>query len=167
MFVVDTNVLLAAANEDDLAHSACRDLLERSRNQAGAWYATWGILYEFTRVATHPRVLPHPWSFGGAWRFVEALLACPGFGILVETPRHHAVAAEVIDEVPLLAGNIIHDAHTAILMREHGIRRVYTRDTDFFRFPFLEPVDPLRPLTAPGTAEPVSRYRTAKGRRRR
>jgi len=27
-------------------------------------------------------------------------------------------------------------------MREHGIRRIYTRDTDFHRFPFLEPIDP-------------------------
>jgi predicted nucleic acid-binding protein len=27
-------------------------------------------------------------------------------------------------------------------MREHGIKRIYTRDTDFHRFPFLEPVDP-------------------------
>jgi predicted nucleic acid-binding protein len=27
-------------------------------------------------------------------------------------------------------------------MREHGIAKIYTRDTDFHRFPFLEPVDP-------------------------
>lgn len=37
----------------------------------------------------------------------------------------------------------MHDAHTAILMREHGIRRIYTRDTAFHRFPFLEPIDPV------------------------
>jgi predicted nucleic acid-binding protein len=35
------------------------------------------------------------------------------------------------------------DARTAILMREHGIRRICTRDTDFHRFPFLEVIDPL------------------------
>jgi predicted nucleic acid-binding protein len=28
-------------------------------------------------------------------------------------------------------------------MREHGVRRIYTRDADFHRFPFLEVVDPL------------------------
>jgi len=27
-------------------------------------------------------------------------------------------------------------------MREHGIKRIYARDTDFHRFPFLEPIDP-------------------------
>ena len=28
-------------------------------------------------------------------------------------------------------------------MREHGLSRICTRDTDFRRFPFLEVVDPL------------------------
>jgi predicted nucleic acid-binding protein len=51
--------------------------------------------------------------------------------------------AEVADEVPQLGGNLMHDAATAVLMREHGIRRICTRDTDFHRFTFLEPVDPL------------------------
>ena len=30
------------------------------------------------------------------------------------------------------------------LMREYGIDRIVTRDTDFHRFDFLEVVDPLR-----------------------
>jgi predicted nucleic acid-binding protein len=46
-------------------------------------------------------------------------------------------------QVPHLEGNLMPDAHTAVLMREHGIRRIYTRDTDFHRFPFVEPVDPM------------------------
>jgi predicted nucleic acid-binding protein len=33
---------------------------------------------------------------------------------------------------------------TAILMREHGISTIYTRDADFRRFPFLQVVDPVR-----------------------
>lgn len=45
--------------------------------------------------------------------------------------------------MPLLSGNLFHDAHTATLMLEHGIRRIVTRDMDFHRFPFLEVVDPL------------------------
>ena len=45
--------------------------------------------------------------------------------------------------MPGLRGNTFHDAETAVLMREHGVRRIYTRDTDFHRFPFLEPIDPL------------------------
>lgn len=32
---------------------------------------------------------------------------------------------------------------TAVLMLEHGVRRIVTRDTDFHRFPFVAPVDPM------------------------
>jgi toxin-antitoxin system PIN domain toxin len=144
MFVVDTNVLIYAADQDAGAHARCRDLLNEWRTAAPAWYVTWPILYEFLRVVTHPRVFRAPWSLIGAWRFVEALLSSPGLGLLVQTDRHAEVAAEVVHLLPELNGSLLHDAHTAVLMREHGIRRIVTRDTDFHRFPFLEPVDPLR-----------------------
>ena len=47
------------------------------------------------------------------------------------------------DELPDLRGNLLHDAHTAILMREHGVRTIYTLDADFRRFTFLDVVDPF------------------------
>lgn len=144
MFVVDTNVLVYAADEDSPAHVVCRSALEEWRRQRSAWYTTWGIVYEFLRVATHPRVLRTPWSANKAWGFVDAVLASPALGILVETERHASVADQVVQEVPHLTGNLIHDAHTAVLMREHGIRRIYTRDTDFHRFSFLEVIDPTQ-----------------------
>ncbi len=143
MFVVDTNVLVYADDADSPFHAACRDWLERQRGRADAWYTTWAILYEFLRVTTHPRVMRRPWSAPAAWDFLAALLASPGLAVLVPTQRHAEIAAQVIAELPHLAGNLFHDAHTAVLMREHGIRRIVTRDTDFHRFPFLEPVDPI------------------------
>lgn len=63
--------------------------------------------------------------------------------MLVETDRHRHVASEVFAEVPGISGNLIFDAHTAILMREHGVKTIYTRDTDFNRFPFLDVIDPI------------------------
>jgi hypothetical protein len=145
VFVVDTNVLVYAADADSPQHTRCRALLERWRLQAAAWYMTWGIIYEFLRITTHPRVFRSPWSAGKAWAFVEAVLDAPALALLIPTERHSRVAAEVIAEVPHLAGNLMHDVTTAVLMREHGIRRIYTRDTDFHRFPFLEPLDPATP----------------------
>ena len=143
MFVVDTNVLVYAADEDSPHHAACFKLLNLWRRQAGAWYLTWGIAYEFLRITTHPRVMRKPWDALHAWKFITVLLASPGLGMLVPTDRHASVAAQVFAETPRIAGNLMHDAHTAILMQEHGVRRIYTRDTDFHRFPFLEPLDPL------------------------
>jgi uncharacterized protein len=77
---------------------------------------------------------------GAGWN----LSAEPSLGILVATQRHADVAGEVILELPELAGNLLHDAHTAILMRERRIARICTRDADFNRFSFLEVIDPLR-----------------------
>lgn len=143
MFVVDTNVLVYAAEKNFAEHKQCRKHLESWRAQADAWYTTWGILYEFLRVVTHPKVFLKPWTVAQAWGFAEALLSSPGLSVLVETSRHNDVARKTFTEVPLLQGNLIHDAHTAVLMREHGIHQIYTRDTDFHRFPFLKVIDPL------------------------
>ena len=143
MFVVDTNILVHAANEDSPFHRRCADLVAEWRGSPGAWFLTWGIVYEFLRVVTHPRVLQEPWGSSEAWGFIEGLLASPGLIVLTETTRHAAVVREVVEEVPALTGNLLHDAHIAILMREHGVRRIYTRDTDFHRFRFVEPLDPM------------------------
>jgi toxin-antitoxin system PIN domain toxin len=143
VFLVDTNIFVYAADEDSPFHTRCLEQLEGWRHQASAWYVTWGVFYEFLRVVTHQRVFRVPWSAAQAWSFVEAIIASPGLGILTATERHASVAAEVIHELPHLSGNLMHDAQTAILMREHGIKTIYTRDTDFHRFLFLEPVDPI------------------------
>jgi toxin-antitoxin system PIN domain toxin len=144
VLAVDTNVLVYAADADSPFHRPCRDWLERQRSRPDAWYTSWPILYEFLRVTTHPRVMRRPWRAAAAWKFVTALLASPGLAVLIPTQRHADVATEVLMELPHLAGNLVHDAHTAILMREHGVRRICTRDTDFNQFPFLEVIDPIR-----------------------
>jgi uncharacterized protein len=152
VFVVDTNLLVYGADQDAPDHEACRALLEEWRAQAAPWYITWGIVYEFLRVVTHPRVLTRPFSSAEAWLFLDALFASPSLRVLTETDRHRHVAAEVFADVSDLNGNLVFDAHTAILMRENGVKTIYTKDADFNRFPFLDTVDPvtdLRRTTAP------------------
>jgi toxin-antitoxin system PIN domain toxin len=149
VFVIDTNVLVYAADAAAPEHERCRSLLERWRGQHGAWYLTWNVCYEFLRVVTHPRVFRRPWPVSAANDFLAVLQASPSLVMLLPTDRHQQVLREVIAELPHLSGNVVHDAHTAVLMREHGLRRIYTRDTDFHRFPFLEPVDPLTESLSP------------------
>ena len=80
---------------------------------------------------------------GQAWTFVDGILRSPGLTVLQETERHVEIAREVLAGSPPIAGNLVFDAHTAILMREHGITRIFTRDTAFHVFPFLAIIDPL------------------------
>lgn len=164
MFLVDTNVIVYAADEESPFHAPCHEALERWKRDEPAWFLTWSVAYEFLRVVTHPKVLRRPQRVEKAWSIVDALLASPGLTILTETDRHAAVAAEVLRALPDVSGNFVHDAHIAVLMREHGIRRIYTRDAGFKRFPFLEVVDPVAEAAA-GVHERPARYR-ARSRRR-
>ena len=143
MFVVDTNVLLDAADESSEFHTPCRSFLEGLRSGPIPWFLTWGIAYEFLRVATHPRVYLYPWSASEAHAFLEALLCSASARLLTPTPRHAEVLAASLADVPEARGNLLHDLHTAVLMREHGVSRIVTRDRDFHRFAFLDVVDPL------------------------
>ena len=142
IFVVDTNILIYAADADAPEHEVCREHVETWRRRIAPWHVTWGIVYEFIRVVTHPNVFRSPWTSQEAWSFLSAILVSPGLTALIETDHHHQVSVAVFNEVSHLSGNLVFDAHTAILMREHGIRTIYTRDTDFNRFPFVDVIDP-------------------------
>lgn len=146
MFVIDTNVLVYAANENANEHKACRHLVEKSRASNLPWYATWPVIYEFLRVITHLRVLKNPWSITEAWKYIEALLASPGLTMLQQTARHQQIAGDIMKRYATLSGNIVHDLHTAILMKEHGIKNIYTFDQDFNRFEFVEVLEPTNVL---------------------
>ena len=144
MFVVDTNILVDAADRRAAKHVTCRRLLEEWRSEPSVWYLTWGIVYEFLRVVTHRRIFYHPWNITDAWNFVQALMASPSLQVMTETDRHAEIAQEVIAELPHARGNLVHAMNTAILMKEHGVAQIYTRDTDFHRFPFVKVIDPLQ-----------------------
>lgn len=147
MWVVDTNILLYAADRSSPFHEVCRSRLERWRAGPAPMFLTWGICYEFLRVATHPKVFPQPWSMPDALGFVGALQRSRGVQMLTPTDRHAAVLAQTVAEMSALQGNDAHDLHTAVLMREHGISRICTRDAGFRRFAFLTPFDPMMEVT--------------------
>jgi predicted nucleic acid-binding protein len=94
VFVVDTNVLVYAADVRAVEHQRCRTLLEGWRHQNGAWYLTWGICYEFLRVVTHPRVLRQPWTVAEAWHFLAAVRAAPGLSMSLIPAKRVARTAQ-------------------------------------------------------------------------
>ena len=144
MLVFDTNVLVYAIDEDSPFHEPCRARIVQAREGPSPAFVTWSICYEFLRVTTHPRASLSPLTPKEAWGFLETLLASPTFDLLVATQRHAAVLTRTLTEMPDIRGNMFHDLHIAVLMREHGVSRICTRDTDFHRFPFLTVVDPLQ-----------------------
>lgn len=143
MFVVDTNIFIYAADQDAPEHLPCQKFLSSCLREDTPWYLAWGIVYEFLRVVTHPRVFADPMTTDQAWDYMRIFLDAPATDLLKESDQHATVARDIFVNVPLLTGNRVFDARTAALMRENGIRKIYTRDRDFHRFPFLEVIDPL------------------------
>lgn len=82
--------------------------------------------------------------------------------MLTETERHLHVAQEAFAEMPRLAGNVLSDVHTALLMRENGVRAIYTNDGDCNRFPSSTRQTGERPPVA-GLFSCLSNFRSAGG----
>ena len=143
MFVVDTNLLLYARDENSAFHERMRTSLAEWGAGRETWFVTWSVVNEFLRVATHRSVFAHPLTFAEAWDFIESLRTSASFGFLVETDRHAEVVRELTREYPRISGNRMHDLHIAALMREHGVVEIRTADVGFHQFKFLRVLNPL------------------------
>jgi predicted nucleic acid-binding protein len=73
VFVVDTNLLVYAANEDFPRQRELRKLLAEWSSSPETWYVTWSIVYEVLSVSTHRSAFAHPLSFSQAWHFIDLL----------------------------------------------------------------------------------------------
>jgi len=52
VFVVDTNLLVYAADEDFAGQGQMRQVLRQWGLSSETWYVTWSIVYEFLSVST-------------------------------------------------------------------------------------------------------------------
>jgi uncharacterized protein len=148
-FLIDTNILLHAANSGSPFHRAAREFLQSHLRDRTPWCCTWPIVYEFLRVSTHRRVFPKPLKPDQALDFISAFVDLEEVAMLTPTDRHFAVLKSVVAEVSAASGNLFHDIHTATLMREHGVPEIATADADFLRFGFLRVFNPLKPAELP------------------
>jgi toxin-antitoxin system PIN domain toxin len=142
--VIDTNLMLYGANSDAPEHVRAREFLAGIGASSDSWYVTDGILYEFLRVATHARVFPRPLTWREALEFLQPFVDADNVAILRGDDAHWSVLATILGELTHPSGNLFFDVRTAVLMREHGVRRIYTTDTDFLQFAGIEVVNPLR-----------------------
>jgi len=142
--VIDTNILLYAANSADPQHDRCRSFLEETVASGDICFLSENVVYEFLRVATHPRVFPNPLEASDALKFVSAMLAVANFRTLSAGDNHWQILRALVMELGEPSGNFFFDVHTVALMREHGIRRIATADADFVKFRDLEIINPVR-----------------------
>jgi toxin-antitoxin system PIN domain toxin len=143
-FSVDVNVLLYASDTTSAhAHRARAFLVERAAGP-DIFYLAWPTVMGYLRIATHPRIFRAPLSPDEAVRNVQQLLDLPHVRTLGEDEGFWEIYRDIAGLFPV-RGNSVPDAHLATLLRQHGVRLLYTNDVDFKRFPFLSVVNPFEP----------------------
>lgn len=141
-YSIDANILLYAANRDAAEHKAAMRFLEACAKEQDLLCMTWPAIMAFQRIATHPAVFANPLTPAQAWHNITALLALPRSRVLSETESFVDDYASVTEGLGI-RGNLVPDAHIATILRQHGVNRIYTADSDFRKFAFLEVLNPL------------------------
>ena len=139
---IDVNVLLYASDQTSPHHRAAPEFLARRTADPEPFCLTWPVVMAYLRISTHPRIFRNPLSPDQALGNIEALLACPQVRVLTEENGFLDVYREATQHLKV-RGNLVPDAHLAALLRQHDVRRLYTRDADFKKFPFLQTHDPF------------------------
>ena len=141
-YSVDVNVLLYASDTSSPKHAEAIRFLKQRASDPDLSCIAWSTLIAFLRIATHPGIFAQPLSPDDALRNVESLLSLPRVRLLSEGEGFLEVYREVTARFPV-RGNLVPDAQLAALLRQHGVRRLYTVDRDFRKFDFLEVADPF------------------------
>lgn len=138
---LDSNILIYATNRAEPVHARARELLDSLAAGPDLVYLFWPVALSYLRIVTHPAILPYPLSPPEAMSNVESLLSRPHVRSASEVEGFWKVFRATAGDQA--RGNEVPDAHLATLMRQHGVRLIYTRDRGFRRFPDIEAVDPF------------------------
>ena len=141
-FGIDVNILLYASDSNSEQHGKAQEFLSHCATGHEVFCLAWVTLMSYMRMATHSAIFSRPLSHDEAARNVEALMATPHCSVIGEEDGFWDVYREVTGAVPS-RGNLVPDAHLAALLRQHGVKTIYTHDKDFRKFDFLRVRDPL------------------------
>ncbi|HVT44363.1 MAG TPA: TA system VapC family ribonuclease toxin, partial [Thermoanaerobaculia bacterium] len=143
-YSIDVNILLYASDRSSELHSAAIGFLAARQEDPDILYLPWVVAMAYLRIATHSSIFASPLRPEDAIANLENLLNQPRTRPLSETDGflrdYKAMTGELV-----VRGNLVPDAHLATILRQHGVRTLYTHDADFARFEFLDVRFPLRP----------------------
>ena len=141
-FALDVNLLLYASDASSPFHQPARTFLDRLAEGPEIAYLFWPVISGYLRIATHPAVFATPLSPEEAMANMDELLSLPHVQAPGEGERFWPRFREVSKEAGA-RGNLVPDAHVVALMRENGVRTIWTHDRDYRRFDRVEVRDPF------------------------
>jgi len=141
-YSVDVNVLLYASDQAGPRYDEAIQFLLDRVSDPELFCICWTTLMSYIRISTHPSIFSHPLSPEEAFENIEGLLKQPRVRVLSEDDGFLAIYRKVSGNFPV-RGNLVPDAHIAALLLQHGVRKIYTADSDFNKFEFLEVENPF------------------------
>jgi uncharacterized protein len=139
---IDTNVLVYACDTGSSHHRKANALVTGLATGTDLVTLFWPTLMGYLRIATNPRILDRPLTPADAMENIGQLLARPHVRSRGESDRFWSMYREVARPV-VPRGNLVPDAHLVALMREHGVREIWTHDRDFRLFDGIVVRDPF------------------------
>lgn len=141
-YSVDANILLYASDGLSRHNARALDFLKESAGSSELLLLAYPTIMAFLRISTHPGVFSSPLTPADALRSIGELAALPQVRLIGEEPGFLEAYREVTESL-VVRGKGVPDAHLATILRQHGVRVLYTNDKDFLRFDFLTVRNPL------------------------
>lgn len=141
-YSVDVNLLIYASDQSSPFHARAAGFLTECASGSEPLHLAWSTLMGYLRIATNPRVLKSPLSLSEASANIEALLSLPHVRLLSERMDFFQVF-QMATRGLNIRGKLVPDAHLAALLLQNGVTVLYSNDSDFSLFPFLEVRNPL------------------------
>jgi predicted nucleic acid-binding protein len=137
MTALDTNILIGIMVASSSFHEEAMKGIE---NLSDDLCTTPTNIGETLRILTHPKVFAAPLKIGKAISALSDLVDSCDIRILDEDTNWWRSLSEIEKQIPGLKGNEIFDARIAICLKQHNVRRIYTRDSDFKKYSFLQSI---------------------------
>lgn len=141
-YSIDVNLLLYASNDDSPLHGRAVGFLEECLVDSELMILSYQTLFAYLRISTHPGIFPQPLEPEEALSNLKHLTERPQVRLIAEGEDFIDVYSEVTGAFPV-RGNLVPDAHLASLLKSHGVKTIYTNDSDFLKFPFLSVKNPF------------------------
>ena len=141
-FAVDVNILLYATFPETPFNERARAFMDACIQDGVLFYLAWPTVMGYLRISTSAAAFKQPLTPAEAMTNIESLMRLPHVRFLSETDDFWGVYRGLASETTI-RGKLVPDAHLVAILRQHGIRTLYTHDRDFRKFASLEVRDPL------------------------
>ncbi|MBK7963544.1 MAG: PIN domain-containing protein [Bdellovibrionales bacterium] len=137
MTALDTNILVGVMVSSSSYH---KEAMEGLSNLEDDLCTTPTNIGEVLRLLTHSKVFPSPLKIEKAVEALEQLIEAYDIRILDEETSWWKQLPEIARQILGLKGNEIFDARIAICLKQHKVKRIFTRDADFKKYSFLQTI---------------------------